>query len=559
MKQKKLFGIGAVLLLLLVGFTPMASSETAMNEEKNNMGSLGDPVECDLSLNMVKEPYLVKEDSPQIIVNEVTGEVEEVNVFYRLKYSITNSYAYPYEGKIINRIVDPENPDRWLIHWEDTIDLEPGESTDTITKTLKVKCSDDESEDIEHYFTDRKVFTEMGAENGGDVNPADNLCIEQSVDFFDTDEGDATANQIIAGIPSRNETKTVIKDGFEIDYEVISELHEKDNVLAGYRSKGKTLEDYISSTEFQDLINWYEAQPEYAPTDWLNLSGIVERCLDFVEDFMDYWWYNFSEGWYNHRFGWVKDFARCFVPIVIDVGLAALVAASGVWTIGTTATFAGVVTWVTAGFTILHALVNNIPVTSQMIDAFLNTLVVEEALAGIMAILIETMALGGIEALILAKLFKYDIPRLQEWAGSSPWSQDIRLYGRVYYVCSGETVSLSCGDGSFERTAPDNGQNNNHIDYDFNCSTYMLPKICKISVTGDHPYHDGKILKNRPYLLYYCFPGGEVHKVFLNLKWEKARSRNTAGNLNLQEIWLKFLNFLENRPLLKILNLSDMV
>ena len=558
MKKKKLFGIGAVVLMISIAFIPITNGtqiNTGENENKINILNMNNS--CDLELTVIQKPKILIDQSPKI-----TGEGEDAEVYsvYQIKYEIKNNYYYPYDDYTITYIADTENPNHWLYSWEDELDLEPGE-TETFTKTFDVICSLDENLDMEHYFTDQQVLIETLSGGPADINSSNNFKVENVVNYFDTDEDDATTSQLFASAPNRDETKTKTIGNVEVDYEIISELHEKDNVLSCFRSRGKTLEDYINTDEFQNIKDWAEAQPLGVLED---LWAVIEQFLNNFSNFMDFFWYNFTESWHNHRFGWVKDFTRYFIPIVVEAALAVLVGASCVWTISTTAAFGAVTTWITAGFAILNALAVGNPITDAMLDAFFGAVAVTAALTALTFILGEIIVCGGIEAFLLGKILKYDIPRLQDWAGQAPWMDDIRIYGTVYFVCNSEKITVECRTSSTNETAPDKGDNKHKIAYSFYTpakisgeKTYFTPKKCKITVSGNHPKHEGKDLTNWPYIFSYCFPGGEVYKVFQDPRWIKIRDRSALiNNPMLRNLILRLLEIFEDRPLLNIMGLQ---
>jgi len=245
--------------MVLVAIAPAINGMQFKRDKENGM--IGSNEDYDLELIIIEKPYILKDDSPHIIIDDETGEVIEVSVFYRLDYEIVNNYTYPFNAKVITRIVNPDNPTHWLYNWDDDVELDPGESTGLLSKTLKVICSENPSEDYEKYFVDKEVIVETGSGSGSDVDPTNNLSVERVVNFFDIDEDEATATQTFASVPSRDVTKTKTIGNVEVDYEIISELHEKDNVLSCFRSRGKTLEDYINTDEFQNIKDWADAQP----------------------------------------------------------------------------------------------------------------------------------------------------------------------------------------------------------------------------------------------------------------------------------------------------------
>jgi len=157
---------------------------------------------------------------------------------------------------------------------------------------------------------------------------------------------------------------------------------------------------------------------------------------------------------------------------------------------------------------------------------------------------------GGIELFLFAKL-KYDFEQLKEWRSKEPWLQDIRVRGRVDYVRDGETVTVEC-QGVKQVVKEEKDGKDGSIQFNFVIPAkypYKTPQKCVITVTGNHPSHQGKPLQTLG-ILSYCFSGGEIYKWFQSESWRKAKNIEFLVHVPLLEILLqKFDDFFYKRNL----------
>lgn len=137
---------------------------------------------------------------------------------------------------------------------------------------------------------------------------------------------------------------------------------------------------------------------------------------------------------------------------------------------------------------------------------------------------------------------KYDFQQLKEWKSKEPWLQDIRVRGRVDYVRDGETVTVEC-QGIKQVVKEEKDGKDGSIQFNFVVPAkypYKIPQKCVITVTGDHPSHQGKPLKTLG-VLSYCFSGGEIYKWFQSESWRKTKNIESIAHVSLLKTLLQKL------------------
>jgi hypothetical protein len=156
MNEKKLFGIGAVVLMLLVAFVPAINSMQLITEKVNDCetGS-GD---YDLSINVESCEYIRLENNNVAI--------------YEVKYTITNVGNGTYHGgdiecKMENDGYDFGGPWFWRIK-----PLTKGTTTPVETKKIRIITSSDETKDEEHYLAGENFTFNI---ESGDINEENDI------------------------------------------------------------------------------------------------------------------------------------------------------------------------------------------------------------------------------------------------------------------------------------------------------------------------------------------------------------------------------------------------
>ncbi|UCH71914.1 MAG: hypothetical protein JSW62_05840, partial [Thermoplasmatales archaeon] len=174
MKKKKIFGIGAVVLMISIAFMPIINGMQLNDDEENEYQASGTE-SYDLELIILEPPKLLEDESP-FFTYDSDGEIIDTYVKYEINYKIKNNHIYPFSGETKTKIVNPDTGDNLysfkdLFEWTDP--LEPGDSRSFI-KEIDVLCSEEESEDMEHFFADALVEFEAFAVVGQDINTVDN-------------------------------------------------------------------------------------------------------------------------------------------------------------------------------------------------------------------------------------------------------------------------------------------------------------------------------------------------------------------------------------------------
>ena len=155
MKRKKLFGIGAVVLMILVAFTPVINGlqqKMARNNDFKKGFSKTEIWQYDLAVNIECCEYKHLRNSNDAV--------------YEIDYTITNVGSTSFEGgEIVCEMKnDNYNFGNWTIKVES---LFPGEATKIKTKEIILFSSSNEIEDKEHFLAGETFSLVIGS---GDPN-----------------------------------------------------------------------------------------------------------------------------------------------------------------------------------------------------------------------------------------------------------------------------------------------------------------------------------------------------------------------------------------------------
>ena len=155
MKRKKLFGIGAVILMISVAFVPVINGmqhRTARNNDFEKGFNESEKWQYDLSVNVESCEYKNLRNSNDAV--------------YEIKYSITNVGNTFFEEREI--VCEMKNDDynfgKWTIKVES---LSPGEATQIKTKEITLFSSSNEIEDEERYLAGKTFSLKI---DSGDNN-----------------------------------------------------------------------------------------------------------------------------------------------------------------------------------------------------------------------------------------------------------------------------------------------------------------------------------------------------------------------------------------------------
>jgi len=129
MDEKKYFGIGAVVLMILVALAPAVNSmQLNLGKESNNILNSNDEVDIQVTLNKC-----------QFLKYEFDGNGEIKNAVYEVEYAVSHKGAFS-EEKIINCKLKTEGYskifDSWKVRFKKNIYKETIEGTRTIKLTL---------------------------------------------------------------------------------------------------------------------------------------------------------------------------------------------------------------------------------------------------------------------------------------------------------------------------------------------------------------------------------------------------------------------------------------
>lgn len=176
MKEKKMCGIGAVVLMLLVAIVPaingMQLSTGEMNDFENELGTTNTAI-----YDLVLTVDVLEFDRYE----EVEDEEDYMYAFYTLTYTVTNVGFGPFFG-YIHTVArkDLKQYGEWDEGWY-WIKRDGGH--ETFTHTIKIKASDIDSIDKERGFSAKDIVVETVKEDEAgipDPTPGDNAAIKFS-------------------------------------------------------------------------------------------------------------------------------------------------------------------------------------------------------------------------------------------------------------------------------------------------------------------------------------------------------------------------------------------
>ena len=521
MRKEKIFGISIVTLLIITAVIPTVNA-TQMNSveivNKNNTN-----IGYDLEVKITKEPFL-KSNLP-VIQNGKTYSI------YEVKYEIKNVGTSLYTGEPMT-VVKPEDGDpEDVIDWwyEDHFTL-LAEGKKSFNHEIWVETSENPDEDEERYFADHNVILECGVASGQDLNPLDNLDVKRVFNFWrNDDEFNPTMSQLLVCLPYRYTEDYVTINDMKVYYPILSKLHEKDNKLPGFLCKGRTMNQFINSKEFENLKNWAESQ---IWENWNDFWGLLEEFVEKFEDVMDFFWEEVPDELNNHRFGWTKNVTRYLTSIITDVTLFLLVGGSSIYTAVTSQGFVYIIGWIKKCINLFDGFLTG-TITDALFESVFGISTIGQLITYATGVLTLLEICGGIELFLFAKA-KYDFEQLLDWKSKQPWKDTIRVYGRVDYLKEGETVNVSCRDNNYREKIPENDRpDDNIIWYDFPASPapmykelgYKSPHRCVINAEGNK--HKKEL--GTETIMSYCFSGGEIYKWFTG--WE-----NDGGSAKEKEI-----------------------
>jgi len=551
--RKKLFGIGAVVLLVLAIFVPI-SNGMKVNRETD------EAIECmsgtyDLELSEMDVSLNTK--IPLKIINE---EKAEGYVTYNVEYTVKNNGILPYDGTMEIGVVNPEksncpeDPEYFLKDYYWDVNVEDLAVDDTLSgvKKLEVFSSNDNDADHEKYFADEMVeVAAIGAGGAGlDNDYSDNVQIMRAENYRYDKIEDMTSTQIKRSTPWRTEEEEFEVGATTVTMPVITKMFKENQLLTVFKSKGLDLNDiieeeqdnidYINSLSFEDNMSLFQQILEF-------FLGILEKAFDMLFD-------NITSYFDNHRFGWTVDATRNALSIMIVVGLLALLATSCVVEIFASQAFLFVKDWI-KNLGILFAAIGT-PAFGSLLMGVFAVSVLSDLITHATTLLAMTIACGGVACVLLGAL-KYYGNRTKMWARNYPWYDPIRIYGNVSYVYQDEVVNIECREVEDYECPPGDiipPAKMATVPFDFTVSAEgsCLPKLCRIHATSEHEKHKNKPLKTR-LITSLCFPGGEVHKEFMADSWSKARSRDVDSSPFLLTILEKLSNIVGDMPLLELI------
>ena len=218
MNKRKIFGVGAVVLMLLVAFAPVVSAMQERSAKENDIliTSNGD---FDLKTTILNI-YPTKSV-------EVENQ-EYMYVYYYIQYKISNvgNATYEDEGCTVVWLKD-RGARVALTYWEiEHLKVEPGKSV-TFDDEIKIRSEPDvfneKNEELGYPLKDLIVEIDAGV---GDINPSNNKDLEFSNILNYLKNYKPTASQINNFVPNEDKIERYIKINDDVEIPVFFEGYE---------------------------------------------------------------------------------------------------------------------------------------------------------------------------------------------------------------------------------------------------------------------------------------------------------------------------------------------
>ena len=504
---KKIFGIGAVVIMILVAIGPAITGS-----ELDITKGLGETYldEYDLEFTIQGEPAVIT-DEPILKDGKTYSK-------YEIKYEIKNVGEKKYVGSVYVQVTyEGAKPAEIIDYWTETgINLKPGDD-ETRKHEVEVETSTDPGQDEERYFADNNIIMECKLTAGQDVRPINNVDFKKVKNFWKKNkEFEPTTSQILVSTPRSYYTFNKTINGTKYQLPIITR--------------------FISGISLEDLIDLIKK---------LNADHFREA----IEALIDYLWNEVPEHFKNQRLGWVNRLS--YYALSISVDILVILLRFGQFISNTWDDFLIIANWIKdicSYFALIVSTgVSSMALAGKILD---ETGEVFEAIIRIA----ENAVIWGGKIINATDVLLDRWTEFKEWRSSKPWMEKIRIYGRVDFLNEGETVTVKCReDGKHTETIEDDNRlDNNIIWYDFEVSPDSdkpkRPQKCVITVTGDK--HKGNLQTFE--VASYCFSGGEVYKWFQDDDWED-KAKNKIGN-SLQDVLQNILKNIKNILALRVLN-----
>ena len=189
MKNKKLFGIGAVVLIICVAFAPVINGMQLSTEQENEIEIIeGSPASYDLVITIDELTFKGHE--------EIKNVDDYMFAVWSLTYTIKNEGNRFFWGKIITEVL--KDSIKFAEYDEGRHLIKAGKS-ETFSHTLKIKASDISDIDKERYFSAKDIVVDTVKEDQAgqpDPTPSNNADIKFSKYWKTADDDKPSKNHI---------------------------------------------------------------------------------------------------------------------------------------------------------------------------------------------------------------------------------------------------------------------------------------------------------------------------------------------------------------------------
>lgn len=455
--KKKMFGIVAVVLMLLVAIAPAVNSMQLSSEEMNELENdpeLSNTGSFDLEITVDKLEF------DKYVMTKRAGDYVSAYAYYTLRYTLTNTGTYPYVGRIITEVRKEPEPEYGVFD-EGIHTIEGSGGQKSFTHTIKIWASDVGSEDKERFFAGKEIVVETVTVDGNgveDPTPENNTFTKVSHYWNQKSSYIASKAHIALTLPNEewvDKWEKYVVNGTTITIPRFKELYTK-----------FALPSLFGSNRMGWL--WDLAH---------NLSNFTTAFLDFVYEFCQVLADIVAVLIELQLL--VAEIIAFFTPIIDD-----LIFPTGLQVV----TFIGTVSALALTLKKLLIDIDDLPIDPDDPEDERRQRV--EAAARELRILIA----------------------------SKPWYDDITIKGDICKVKDDEIMTVKCRDETW--SVEENGDPTSFgpfsvpSDWDLLEDRFkFLFRNCRITVTGDDPEHTGQKLKT-PGFLSWIAPRGTLGATF---------------------------------------------
>ena len=543
-KTKKIFGIGAVMIMILVAFSPALNGSLLDKKVDKNLKITTSGGKYDLRVEILEEPRATNE-------NPTADKEGNEYAIYVVNYRIYNQKNEDFAGNPLTAVFPEEDPSHEIDSWYELEFDDKGNVIPMVIKEnqyvdrehkIEVKCNIQD----EKYFYDKNVYLECGVSGGQEATPLDNVDFERSWKFWNDNmptkgqligfgefSRKTTINTNLNGetyslpIPKFMQNDKYFPGGFsKLKDRVINNLHAFENFPHFNKSK-------LGLGDNNHIYEVFDVTDDYQILQNSEGANIVEEIWELLESCVDYVFETLPTSWNNHRFGWLREMTLYRSRVLVDLIAFGMFCAK--FYEDGKEQFNNLAEWLVD---LIEIIVISITTFSFPVAKF------TELIGKIPIVISDVVELIGIffengYSVLLYAIFEklcLDLEKMKIYRGQKPWEEDITLMLTVCQLDDDEDVTFECrgveGDIDYncqQKTIPLPSE---WMSGDFPLNPkdetdgYQGAHLCQITIEGS----EHKTIKTKKFAS-YCYSGGEIHRI-VNLDDEEPPGGGKSKNMD---------------------------